>query len=206
MDKLEKIEIGFTQFIDFTIKQGQAKLSHVRQVKNQEDYHPAKDFWKAYRDGVREMHENGYSYDYLDRIAASAHIRKKSHYVEAVKQYKKYFKNRQVEWFDPGKSFWTFGDLAVRSTPELGLIIDGKKHLVKIYLKENDDRFDRWTINSALALMANSTRSKVDGDDVTFSVFHVKKAKRFDKQDLNEDDLIILEGEAAHFVELWRRI
>jgi len=204
---LEKIEVGFTQFIDFTIKQGQAKLSHVRAVKNQDDYHPSKDFWKAFRDGVREMHENEYSFDYLDHIARTVHIRKREQYLEAVKQYKKYFKNRKVEWFDPGKSFWSFGDLAVRSTPELGLIINGEKHLVKIYTKSNDDRFDKWTITSALTLMADSERSK-EFDDATFSVLHVKKSKRYDirPEEVSPDDIIVLQGEAGHFVEFWNRV
>jgi hypothetical protein len=204
---LDKIEIGLTQFIDFTIKQGQAKLSHVRQVKYQEDYHPAKDFWKAFREGVREMHEKGYTFDYLDKIAAEVHIRRRAQYIDAVKKYKRHFRNRDVEWFDPGKSFWTYGDLAVRSTPELGLIIDGQKHLVKLYPKDSDDRFDKWTINSALTLMAHSTRSQ-EVWDATFSVYQVKKAKRFsiDPANMRDDDLIILEGEAAHFVQLWNKV
>lgn len=43
-------------------------------------------------------------------------------------------RNKEITWFDPGKATWHSDELSVRSNPELGLIIDGKAYLIKLFL------------------------------------------------------------------------
>lgn len=61
----KKISVGLTQFTDFTFKGVTGKTSMVRQIKYQNEYNPAFDYWKPLRDGIRKFHEKEFSNDYL---------------------------------------------------------------------------------------------------------------------------------------------
>ena len=50
---MERIEIGLTQFIDFTLKQGVSRVNFVKQVKDQLDYQPSFDYWKRLREEIK---------------------------------------------------------------------------------------------------------------------------------------------------------
>ena len=65
----KKVSIGLTQFTDFTFKGVTGKTSMVRQIKYQDEYNPAFDYWKPLRDGIRKFHENEFSNDYLLSLA-----------------------------------------------------------------------------------------------------------------------------------------
>lgn len=136
MIHLSDINIGLTQFLDFTLtRSSAARTNFVRTVKYTE-YHPARDYWKQLRDEIIRIHSNDLPLETLNELPETVDRRKRKNYKESIKLYLKHFQNKEYEWFEPGKSFWSFNDeLTVRSSPELGLIIDGKPQLVKLYFK-----------------------------------------------------------------------
>ncbi|KRI88964.1 hypothetical protein APC20_03575, partial [Acinetobacter baumannii] len=147
-------------FLDFTLKgSGAAKTNFVRRIKYQPDYHPAFDHWRQLRNEIKKIHENDLDIATLDNLLNIVDQKKKKSYQEAIKQYKKFVKGKQIEWFDSGKSHWMFDNLLVRSTPEIGLIIDGKPHLIKLYFKGRSERIDTHNIKSTLTLMSYSNNS-----------------------------------------------
>lgn len=202
----EKISIGLTQFTDFTFKGVTGKTSMVRQIKYQEDYHPAFDYWKSLRDGLRKYHENGYSNDYLTALVNSVPQNKQKNYHEVVKAYLKFIKNKEVEWFEPGKSNWYGEYLTVRSTPELGLKIDGTPFLIKLYFKGKDERIDKNKCRSSLAVLSNSHFTIDHTPDVKTAILNVQKGKLVFDDSFDEDHLIALESEAAQFIVIWNKI
>ncbi|WP_419878020.1 hypothetical protein [Brevibacillus centrosporus] len=202
----DNIEIGLTQFLDFTLKQGPSRVSFVRQVREQPDYHPGKDFWKELRDSIKKFHENEYSTDFLDEVISRVHDRKKLHYAEAIKQYKKFCKNRQIEWFDPGRSHWVSNGLYVRSSPEVGLIIDGSPYLVKLYFKEQNEKLDKRKTATILTLLSESTYSNPK-ESALQSVLNVKKGRLFPKPDVITSEMkLSLEAEAQQFAYIWNNL
>lgn len=61
--------------------------------------------------------------------------KKKQNYIDVIRQYKKFIRNKDIVWFDPGKSHWVSDDLIVRSSPELGLLVNDEPHLIKLFFK-----------------------------------------------------------------------
>lgn len=204
---LEKIPISFTQFIEFTTRQsGPAKVSTVRRIKYG-DYSPATDYWRDLRLAIRDLHEKSYSIDYLDQVVENSKEKKKVNYADSVEQYKKFIKNKHIEWFQPGDAHWSFNDLFVRSTPELGLFIDGKPHLLKLYFKERSEKLDKRKAASPLTLMTHSERAHND-QQASISLLNVMKRRVFEStpNDMTDDRLLSLQGEAAHFIQIWKSI
>ncbi|WP_366294320.1 hypothetical protein [Paenibacillus sp. AN1007] len=204
---MDKIPISFTQFMEFTTKQsGPAKVSTVRKVKYSE-YSPATDYWRDLRLAIREVHEKNYSIDYLDHIVQKANDKKKSNYADTVEQYKKFIKNKHIEWFQPADAHWSFNGLFVRSTPELGLFINGKPHLLKLYFKERSEKLDKRKAASPLTLMTTSDRAHND-QQASISLLNVMKCRMFEStpSDVTSDRLLSLQGEAAHFIQIWNSL
>lgn len=204
---MAEINISLTQFVSFTTKQsGSAKVTAVRKIKYQ-DYSPATDYWRELREGIKTFHENDYSLDFLDDLVDRTHESRKSGYAESVKQYKRFLKNKSIEYFDPGKAFWSFSELSVNASPELGLYINGAPYLIKLYFKEQSEKLDKRKASSPLTLMSNSTRSK-DFDNPLIAVLNIKKNRLFEAgpSERKPDKVLSLRGEAAHFIHLWNEI
>lgn len=204
---MEKISVSLTQFLDFTLKRsGVARTKFVREMKYNE-YHPATDYWKQLRDEIVKVHSHNYPLDQLDNLVLTVNDRKKNNYKQTIKLYKKYFLNKELKWFNPGNSSWTFNnELLVRSNPELGLYIDGVPHLIKLYFKGEKERIDQHNISSALTLMNSATFSETLPDDVLLSVLNIRRKKIYQNNFLDNDLLLSLEGDAQQLIHLWKNV
>lgn len=157
------------------------------------------------REAIPKYHEGGMNFEYLEHVAQSANDKRRARYVEAVKSYKRFLGKKKIEWFDPGKAFWTFENLAVKSGAEVGLFINGEPRLVKLYFKQ--DTIDKRRSQTALALMNNSVRSDSTVDGVP-SILDVNKNKLHLGSEFrnDEDTILALQGEAAQFIHIWNSI
>jgi hypothetical protein len=201
-----KVAIGLTQFIDFTVKGSAAKTSMVRKIKYQDNYHPSFDYWKQLRDGIIKYHENGLELDFFDTLIEELDHKKKPNYIEAIKQYKKFLRNKDVVWFDPGKATWVGAELNVRASSELGLIINGQPHLLKLYFKGKNEKVDNRNIKTALTLLNSAFYEKSYNFDINYSVLNIQKNKFYTDNNINADKLIALESEASQFMYIWNKI
>ncbi|MHA7964403.1 hypothetical protein ACX93W_09660 [Paenibacillus sp. CAU 1782] len=201
---MSEVSISLTQFIDFTLKQGPSKVNAVRKIKTQGVYHPAFDYWRELRGAIKKIHEENKDLSYLDQLLNNVHHRKTNQYTEAIKQYKRFVRNKEIEWFDPGKAFWSSGELAVRATPELGLIINGQPHLIKLYFKGTSEKLEKRTAMPTLTLLSAATRSE-QIPNATNSVLNIKKSTLYPvTSQHNQTDMILsLKAEAAHFIHIW---
>lgn len=201
-----KTSIGLTQFIDFTVKGSAAKVTMVRNIKYQEDYHPAFDYWKQLRDGIIKFHEEDLKSDFLDALVEGVDEKKKENYALALRQYRKFLKNKEITWFNPGKSTWLNNDIAVRSSPELGLIINGIPHLIKLYFKGKTEKVDKRTSKTILALMNTSSYDVNHPDSMHHSVLNIQRNNFITDDKVNQDQLLALESEATQFMHIWNNI
>lgn len=204
---MSDISIGLTQFLDFTLKRSSAaRTRFVRSVKYT-DYHPARDYWKQLRDEIIRIHSNDLPLDYLNELTETVDSRKRKNYMESIKLYQNFFKDKEVEWFNPGKSFWSFNeDLTVRSNPELGLIINGKPHLIKLYFKGQNERIDKHNTASTLTLMNSSIFEIEHPENINSSLLNIRRGRLFSNNFVDDDLLLSLESDALQFIYLWNNV
>jgi hypothetical protein len=202
----EKVSVGLTQFIDFTIKGSAAKTNMVRKIKYQHEYHPSFDYWKQLRDAIIAFHEQNLGFDYFEKLVQNVDDRKKSNYIAMIKQYQKFLKGKDVSWFHPGKATWVSNELLVRSSPELGLIINDEPHLIKLYFKGKSEKIDRRNISTTLTLLNTSIYEENHSPYISRSVLNLNKNRLFADNTVNQDKLIALQSEAAQFMFIWNNI
>lgn len=200
------IEVGLTQFIDFTVKSSPARVTLVRKIKYQEDYHPAFDYWKQLREEISNIHQNNLPLERLNNLVGRVDSKKQKNYAEAILRYQKYFKGKHVEWFDPGKSFWIFKELYVRANPDLGLVVNGEPYLIKLYFKGKNEKVDKRTTRISLALMCDSKNS-LGLNKLKPAVLNIQKATLYPFTDnLSKDMKLALDADADNFIYLWTNL
>lgn len=207
MAKKTTPEITLTTLIDFVNKAGNAKLTVVKeQKKNQDDYTPAQDFYKALREGIIEIHESKLDKSALDDLLHSVTDKKKKpHYKTAIDNYKRFWGKNTLGWFKPVKFDWKVGDLLIRINPELGLQINNDFLVIKLYFKE--DTLTKPRAAQILSLLEDKLRSKVkDADEVFFAVLDVKRGKLFINNKKDTSLMPLIEGEAISFATIWNAI
>lgn len=207
MDVQTKAHIGLSQFINFSTKGSSAKINEVKKIKYQDlDYHPAKDYWKQLRDGIIKYHEQGLSLEYFDFLLENVDARKKVNYQNAIKQYINFIKKKEIEWFSPGKSIWSTDQLTVRSSPELGLVINGVPHLVKLYFKGKREKIDKRNITSTLTLLNTSKYDIAHDSSVNKSVLNIHNKNLYTNNNIDSSQLLALRAEANQFIYIWDNI
>jgi hypothetical protein len=198
------IKISLTDFIDFVAKVGTTKYSQVKKVKNREDYQPAFDFWKPLRDAIIELHKNNLDKTHLDNVLKSLSDSKKlKAYPLLVKQYKSFLGRKNLSWFEPPNKTWKSNQLIVQLNPELGLEINGKLHVIKLYFKA--EALSKRKADLILLLLSKQLK-KGDYKEVDFCILDIGSKKLFDSKTLNEEYLPLLEGEARSFEVIWNSI
>ena len=198
-------EISLTDFVDFVIKSGTPKLTKVRSIKNRGKYNPAFDFWRRMRGGIQEWHRTGSS----DKSQLNAlvelcpDLKKIGRYHAALRGYKKFLGRKRLAWFDPPSQDWTYRALTVRVNPELGLKIDGKPCLIKLYFK--DEPLSKLRVDAVIDLMNMSLLTQAPRG-CTSAVLDVSSGKIFAGSATQADSEILLKGEAVAFAEMWNAV
>lgn len=198
------IEVSLTDFVDFVCKTGSTKLTKVKQVKNREEYSPATDFYKALREGIVAIHQNDGERKDLKEILENITDKKKvTNYQDCIEGYKKFWGRKDLKWFEPPFKHWGIGDLDVRINPELGLEIDKKFYIIKLYFKS--DKLSKEKVTQILTLLESQLREEVE-DEPIMAILDVKNSKLFTKDDRDISLLPLLEGEAKSFEIIWKGI
>lgn len=185
-------QIPLTSFVDYVLKAGRPKMTCARKIKEQlsEPYDPASDYYKRFREAVRELHVTNTKKSALLKIMGPLPESKKVNYVLMAGKYQSFLGAKEYTWFEPPRKIWKHDDLEVPINPELGLAWGGMKYIIKLYLKAEPPSKDR--IASILALMKNALPVK----DSKLGVLDVRNNKLF----LFEDDMTyllpLIEGEA----------
>lgn len=194
--------IPLTTFIDFVTKSGTPKMTVVRNWKTRDKYDPAHDYYKRLREGIIAVHEEGQPTSTLDELVATVPTAKRSNYRAMVAAHKKWCRKKNIEWFEPSRASWKAGGITVQVNPELGLAIDGERHVIKLYFKAEPLAKNR----AALLLhLLHDVCTKRLKDPATAGILDVRNAKLFTGE--GAVDLgIQLEGEAAYWATIWNRL
>lgn len=197
--------ISLTDFADFVMKVGPSQLAKVKELAKRGDYHPAYDYWKGLREGIQRFHAQGHTdRDALDRLMEPITDRKKvDRYLEAIKSYKKFLGRKKLDCFPPSRDTWHFRELQVRINPELGLVIDGTRYLVKLYFK--GEPLDAHKLKLVFTLM-QSCLSPAEVGVTKMAVIDVQNGKIHIQRDFDPAYIALLEAQALSFIHIWNAV
>lgn len=191
--------ISLTDFVDFVIKTGPAKLTKVKQLVGRGDYDPRFDFWKGLRDGIQDSHQGRRSLDTI--LPGLTDPKKVRRYTEAIRCYKKYLNRNEPTWFRPPSATWSYGGLDVRVNPELGLQQGGIKYAVKLYFKDEKPTKPR------LKVVFELMRCAIDPAlGLTPAVLDIGSARLMAASSADPTLKYLLEAEAIALVHLWNGV
>lgn len=207
---MSTISVSLTDFVDFLIRSGTTKATKVKEIKYRTGYTPATDYWRTLREGLKEFHRLSKPIEFLDVIPKRVRNNdsKRAAYIQVLESYKKVIRNKSIEWFDPPSHKWVSGDLSVHINPELGLVINGHPHLVKIYFKENSERLDTKLETNTLPLIHHLLTECADEcpPKTSMSVFNARKGQLKIQKKLTPEAENVVHAEAASFITLWNRL
>lgn len=197
-------QISLTDFVDVVSRSGTPKANKVTLIKNRLPYNPAFDFYKAIREHIVSTHKLSNPKSKLANIMGVLTDPKKTTvYPDIVAGYNKWWGKKKLAWFDPPTGLFSKHDIDVSINPELGLDINGKKHLVKLYFKADKltkNRVD--IITHLMAIVLNGKGKK----GVVMSVLDVRNSKLISPT-LHISNLnAILDAELAYISALWKQV
>lgn len=201
------IKISFTQFMNYAIKNGMPKITAVKNIKNAPDYHPGIDYWKEFRDKVRSIHSSNKNINELDNLLSEINENKIINYRQAINKYKSFVKNKDVKWFDPPKSKYSFGDVTINVNHELGLYINGKPYLIKLLLSKDGNKYaKKGNIQTTLALSYLATEFHELPENTLSMILIVDKKKTHESNYPSKDAIALLQSEIVSFKSIYNSI
>ncbi|WP_406645778.1 hypothetical protein QEZ52_17585 [Aliisedimentitalea scapharcae] len=99
-----------------------------------------------------------------------------------------------LNWFDPPKGEWSTAEFQLSVNPEMGLIIDGQKHAIKMFINKN--KLSRLKAQMGGLLMSKALSIKAP--NTKFSIFDIKQKQLHTFAAPSEKLEYLLIGEAAH--------
>lgn len=196
--------VSLTDFVDFVAKSGRPKLTVVKQIKRRTEYDPKEDFWRRLREAIVEFHRTGQTdKNRLDGVLNGlTHKPKVTAYPTVLSAYKRFLGRKDISWFLPAREAWTSGGLTVNVNPELGLEINGERHLIKLYFKR--DKMAKAKADLILLLMKEALKKQPKG--TKFALLDVRENKLFAAASPPSDLRPLLEGEAVNFTTIWNAL
>jgi len=194
-------KMSLTDFVDVVSKSGTPKATHVTRVINRPKYTPASDFYKPLRDCIIETHRSGLSPKFVQAILHHLKDEKKAgNYPDAVKGYCSWWGTKKVQWFEPPTGEFERHGVAVSVNPELGLLIHGVPHIIKLYFKA--DKLAKNRTEIVTHLMEECLRPMCCGDEV-MAVLDVRNGKLFAAKPSIPSLTAMLGAELAYISALW---
>ena len=196
--------ITLTDFIEVFTKSGSPKATKVAQLKNRQAYDPATDFYKALREGLVQLHKKGGAKPGLAMLQKGFSDPKKIvNYPLMVAGYRKWWGNKTLAWFDPSGSTYTHSGIEVAVNPELGLVVNGQRHVVKLYLKS--EALTKTKADLIVALMHHALGSSEPAGTL-FSVLDVRNSKLFTHSTTGKNFNPMVDAELSYIATLWPHV
>ena len=196
--------LSLTDLVDVVSRAGTPKATKVAEIKNRNAYHPATDFYKALRDGIIEVHRAGKGKKALGSLIGAITDRKKlTNYPPAIDGYKKWWGKKTITWFEPPRETYVHAGVEVSVNPELGLVVNGNRHVVKLYLKA--DPLSKLRVDLVTVLMDVGLAGKLQPGDVV-ALLDVRRAKLFVLSAPVGPTKAVVDAELAYVAALWPRV
>lgn len=162
--------LAMSAFLDVAAKVGNPRRTKIKHIKNADPYTPAIDFYKPLREGIQSIHRKGKAKSALGALLFGvSDPKKKTNYPACINGYATWWSNNTLVWFEPPKGKYAKLGFEVAINPELGLIVGGQRHVIKLYMNVNKLTQSRADMIGALMtqvlgpqVAANTTMSTLD--------------------------------------------
>lgn len=197
-------KISLTDFVDVVSKSGTPKATKVAQIKNRSEYDPRADFYKKVRDSIIKTHKTNGSKNDLKRMLEELSDEKKlKNYPGIVSGYLKWWGRKTFRWFVPPTSVFSKHGVEVSINPELGLELNGKQHVIKLYFK--GEALTKNRIDIVTHLMETCLRKNVS-QVTTMSVLDIRNARLISPNVPIPKLNAALNAELAYIAEIWPNV
>lgn len=194
-------QISLTDFVDIVAKSGRPKATKVRQVKDRPEYEPAFDFYKPLREHLADVHrKDGAKANVSDVLPTLTDEKKIKNYPALVDGYKKWWGKKTLAWFNPPRGTYSSNGFDIMVNPELGLVVNGERHIIKLYLKS--DSLTTFKTEVIVDLLEHQLRPKVAPTD-RFGVLDVRESKLFAEGPHMPESVPMINAEIAYIASIW---
>lgn len=191
------MDIKLTTFVDYALTAGTGRITSVKQIKAPHAA-PVEDFYKPAREAIIDMHERGEGGDALDDLLQTRTDRREQQlFPKVVNGYKKFLRQGKMTWFEPPMRDYRVGPISVRVAPEVGLLIDGRPHAIKLYFRGEPISPQRILLTNTL--LGDALHATWPG--TVFATLDVRRARLYTHHPKTEVGLL-LKAEAASLSSL----
>lgn len=201
------VKISLTQFIHFkaAISTG-ARISAIKVIKDN-PYSPAKDYWLDLRKAINHFSEGKISLEELNNLVNSVPQRKKANYRKAISRFTHFVDKNNVSFFPVNKSSWSYKGLTISASPELGMIVNNRKFLVKIFynVKKPEEKVTKRNIMPSLSLLDIANKAEETNNQV--GLLNLQNGKLLTPNNSKlETSLLELQLDARTFLDYWEMV
>jgi hypothetical protein len=168
--------ISLTDFVDIVSSAGTPKATKVREVREREEYHPMRDYYKGMRERIIDAHRNNLSKKSIKVSAFDVAAHKQHNYSVIANAYHGWWGNKNIEWFAPPFTNFESSGVSIRINPEIGLYINSAPHLVKLYFKK--EKITKNRIDIITHLLAHCFQENNE-HDAAMCVLDIRRKKLF---------------------------
>ncbi|MEP2889954.1 hypothetical protein [Tateyamaria sp.] len=190
------IRVSFTKFLDFVAQNGEPKATTALSAWRQSNtpYDPATDYHRRVRQTIINYEKTQNVPDW-DAFIEAQNPKKQKNFKDTAERYVKWRKKtNEIQWFDPPKADWSSSEFQISVNPELGLVLDGQKTAIKLFLNRN--KLSKLKAQMAGLLMQQALGTNNEG--TKFAIFDVKADSLHVYSGASEKLSYLLVGEAAH--------
>lgn len=200
---IEKITISTTEFMNYLNATGSSKITIVSNSKEKHvDESDFFDYWLEFKRALKRTLKNNGSKEDFKEVIEKVKDDFRPNYQDMVNGFISFWGRKDLEWIQPAKRLYSLAGLRISVNPELGLVINGIKYHIKLFLRSNEI-IDRRHADIVITLMELALRIKA-GDDVVFAVLDVRRSKFYEARDLNPKLSVLLKAEAKSFQQAWK--
>jgi hypothetical protein len=123
--------------LEFTVAQGSTRVAAAHAAEG--DYDPRRDFYKALRERTARQLREGWNAAAFKRSRGQVkHPRTQPSYEACRRGLTTWARGKDLSARRARPGFWQAAGLEVRVNPELRLVVDGERFLVKLYFKADE--------------------------------------------------------------------
>ncbi len=199
------VQITLSDFLDFVNKAGPSKLTKVRRLKRRPPYRPSFDYYRPLREAIIAGHRAGSDRREIDEVLNAALVRVEDERVQlelsvVADSYRGWLGRKRARWFEPGRVPWVCGDVSILVNPDLGLFIDGRPCVIKIWFR--DDPLEKRVLDVVFRLMEEALGASCPAG-TSFCVLDVRRGRLFSPTVDVPAAGVQLQGEVAYLAATW---
>lgn len=204
MSEIDKgIEIMLGDFCAVAARKGTPKERKVSEIKKRPPWLPMTDFYKQLREGITRVHREGSPKESLMDMVPGLTDRKKGSYEALIKGYIEWWAGRNLVWFKPPRAVHVEGDVMVTLNPEVGVLINGQPHIIKLFLKKSD-KLTPEVADKVTSFMELALREEVQPNAV-MCILDVRKGTLYVGSPLTAKRAIAVKAELVFISKIWAR-